>query len=192
MKEQLPLGHHSVLAQFAREYGGPAGGRVVEVGVHQGRTANHVLDEVPTCRLWAVDPWAPYDQSDAQHSGRPYGMVTQEDQEESYGHAIGRLKEHISTGRCHVLRMPSLQAAVELAGGEKFDVVFIDADHRREPVFADCVAWWPLVRKGGILCGHDLGSWDGVAQGIGDFMDHASPGLDLQVYAFNVWGIIKP
>ncbi len=36
-----------------------------------------------------------------------------------------------------------------------FDLVFIDGDHRYEQVFRDIQQYAPLVRTGGILCGHD-------------------------------------
>jgi len=41
---------------------------------------------------------------------------------------------------------------------EYFDLVFIDADHRREGFTADIRAWFPKVKVGGILCGHDYGN----------------------------------
>lgn len=190
---QLTPGHHSVLAQFARQYAqGDAPARVVEVGVLEGRTARYVLDE-SNCHLWAVDPWISYDESDAQHSGNPYGIVPQSVQDQRFVIAQATLKPYTHNGRCKLLRMTSLAAAATLKGeGQKFDIVFIDADHRRDAVFADCVAWWELVRKGGLLCGHDLGSWVGVDQGVANFMDHCAPGLELNVFAFHVWAITKP
>ena len=34
-------------------------------------------------------------------------------------------------------------------------MVYIDGDHRKEPVLADINAWLPKVKKGGIIGGHD-------------------------------------
>lgn len=38
---------------------------------------------------------------------------------------------------------------------ETFGVVYIDASHIYSDVKVDIEAWWPLVKKGGYLCGHD-------------------------------------
>ncbi len=35
------------------------------------------------------------------------------------------------------------------------DYVYIDADHRYEGVLADITAWYPKVKSGGFICGHD-------------------------------------
>lgn len=35
------------------------------------------------------------------------------------------------------------------------DAVLIDADHSAEAVGKDITAWWPKVKSGGYLCGHD-------------------------------------
>ncbi len=40
-------------------------------------------------------------------------------------------------------------------GQQIIDAVFIDADHSEEAVSADISAWWPKVKPGGILAGHD-------------------------------------
>jgi predicted O-methyltransferase YrrM len=40
------------------------------------------------------------------------------------------------------------------------DSIFIDADHHAAEVAADVEAWWPLLRDGGIMCGHDYWSAD--------------------------------
>ena len=39
---------------------------------------------------------------------------------------------------------------------ESVDVVFLDADHVYENVKKDIPAWWPKIKKGGILAGHDF------------------------------------
>ena len=46
------------------------------------------------------------------------------------------------------------------------DLVFLDADHSYAAVAADIAAWRPIVRPGGILCGHDFGSFLGVTRAV--------------------------
>ena len=44
---------------------------------------------------------------------------------------------------------------------ESLDFVFIDADHSEESCFADIQAWYPKIKKTGMLLGHDI-NWDTV------------------------------
>lgn len=72
---------------------------------------------------------------------------------------------------------------VELAklfrdGIGKADLIFIDADHSYESVYADIVAWFPHLEQGGVIFGHDYHAQDfpGVAQAVHDaFGDDAKP-----------------
>ena len=62
--------------------------------------------------------------------------------------------------------MTTLEASKEFDDGY-FDLVFIDADHSYEGVKNDILTWYPKIRKGGLLCGHDF-SWDGIRQAIAE------------------------
>src|ERR1051325_4709866 len=42
----------------------------------------------------------------------------------------------------------------------QFDLVFLDADHDSPGFDQDVAAFWPKVRHGGVLCGHDYGHPD--------------------------------
>ncbi|MBU3591454.1 class I SAM-dependent methyltransferase [Polynucleobacter sp. 78F-HAINBA] len=51
---------------------------------------------------------------------------------------------------------------------ESFDLVYIDGDHTYEGVVKDLAAWYPKVKKGGIICGDDIG-WPGVKKAVDEF-----------------------
>lgn len=54
-----------------------------------------------------------------------------------------------------IIELPSIEAAKQI-DDESLDFVFIDADHSFESVLADITAWFPKVRKGGLISGHDF------------------------------------
>lgn len=62
---------------------------------------------------------------------------------------------------------PSLEVAERLSD---LDFVFIDGDHSYEMVKAELEAWWPKVKVGGVLSGHDYDhngrGWPGVHKAV--------------------------
>lgn len=80
----------------------------------------------------------------------------------------------------------SLRAAVLFADAS-LDFVFIDANHSYEAVINDIRAWWPKIRPGGLLAGHDY-SWTGVARAVHEFFGRT----DLRIpHNINCWGVMK-
>ena len=53
------------------------------------------------------------------------------------------------------IMMPSPPAA-DLFANQSLDLVFIDGDHEHDAVRNDMLAWLPKVRRGGIICGHEM------------------------------------
>ena len=129
---------------------------MVEVGVANGQTSEYLLRKCPTLRLLMVDSW-----TTAPNSSRP-----QETYDRSREFAYSRTE--FAAERRYRMWGPSLECAenvqVKISNhpdwvfGPTFDIVFIDADHRDYSVLSDCAAWWPLVKPGGVLCGHDYDS----------------------------------
>lgn len=114
----------------------------VEVGVCQGRFSANLLSFWPG-HLHLVDAWAPL---------KDYGE--EYDHEKNYELTHQRLKEY--EGRYEIHRKTSLEAAGDFEN-ESFDFVYLDANHAYEAVRDDLAAWWPKVKRGGMLAGDDYG-----------------------------------
>ena len=71
----------------------------------------------------------------------------------------GRIKWHVMT---------SVEAA-KTFDDESLDFVYIDANHEIAEVKADMSAWWPRVKIGGVLCGHDYFSNRGVKKAVDEW-----------------------
>ena len=72
--------------------------------------------------------------------------------------------------KAEICRMTSMEANSLLGEqGKQFDFVYIDANHWYPYVLQDLFAWWQLIRKGGILCGHDFMAHEGVTEAIFNF-----------------------
>lgn len=102
----------------------------------------------------------------------------------------------VATGvekRCHLLTMPSPQAA-HIFPDNFLGAVFIDGDHDYGPAKADITAWWPKIRPGGYLCGHDYGiTFPGVDQAVAECFGGNPHSRPVQVvYAPATFSIRKP
>ena len=73
-----------------------------------------------------------------------------------------------------------------------FDLIFIDADHRYEAVKQDLQDWLPKLKKGGTICGHDYGNWEGVGRAVNEKWSNVRVndqhfGIDSGVATGSVW-----
>ena len=136
-------------------------GHAAEVGVLRGEFSRVVLAVWPGERLHLVDPWVP------QAAGYvDVNNGTADVQDAALASTLANVAEH--AGRVELVRDYSLRAAAGYADAF-FDWVYLDADHRYESVAADIAAWWPKVRPGGVLAGHDFvfdGDFEGGRFGV--------------------------
>ncbi len=121
--------------------------RGVEVGVWRGHTSLALLESFPRLRLYCVDPW---DRGGDQSTMGDDAARLPAAREEFY-----RLTEPYADRRFPI-EMTSDKSARLLADGF-LDFAFIDGCHSYEAVAADVRAWWPKLRRGGLICGHDYG-----------------------------------
>lgn len=75
------------------------------------------------------------------------------------------VKNHNLQDKISVIKSCSWEAA-SLFEDNSLDFVFVDADHQYESVRKDIMAWYPKIRKGGIIAGHDYLSEFRVADAV--------------------------
>lgn len=162
----IPTAHHAILVDLMLPLRRPdLSIYVVEVGVASGHCSRYLLEHVPDICLLLVDNWAVPDHPTKK---------TQESCDQAYESAAELLRQW--PRNAFGMWGDSVKAAT-IIDDEFMDLVFIDADHRYPAVRDDIAAWWPKVRPGGILCGHDYfsprngaGGW-GVKQAVDEWSE---------------------
>lgn len=114
-----------------------------EIGVEQGLYSEVLLKSNPGSKLLLVDPWLAY-QGYREH-------VSQE----KLDGFLEITKNRLAGLNYEVKRGFSVDIAKEVVN-ESLDFVYIDGNHEFSHVVADICAWYPKVRKGGIVAGHDF------------------------------------
>jgi hypothetical protein len=125
-------------------------GLAAEIGTHRGEFAKTLL-KVWKGRLWCVDPWANptgYEEQAAMLPGLGGDGI---DREADLAEARQTLRIYV--GRHTLIRSTSQDAVSQVPNN--LDFVYIDGDHRKDAVYQDLHSWYPKLRKGGILAGHD-------------------------------------
>jgi hypothetical protein len=153
----------------------------VEVGCKDGRTTGVVLEQCPQIQVIAIDPWRKQPKGD-DLARETYEDWNFEEIEKQFWQNVGANKD-----RCEMWRVRGI-AAAETFRARLADVVFIDALHDYGSVCVDIMCWWPLLREGGFLCGHDYNhKWPGVMRAVA----HYFPLLQVGVCPDSVWFVQK-
>jgi hypothetical protein len=122
-------------------------GRGVEVGSNVGEFAEIILSNWGGT-LYMVDPWrslgdeyartapAGFDEALLNNAFRAFTAV------EKFGERAVPIRTFSKT-------------AIDLFPDESLDFVYIDANHEYQHVLEDIELWFPKVKKGGVVSGHD-------------------------------------
>lgn len=134
---------------------------IVEIGAWKGCSTRALADNT-TGQITAVDTFLGTPSEDEMRREL-------EKHEPGWLEAIFR-KNIADLTNVRVMAMSSSSAAWALRA-ERFDMIFIDADHNYEAVKSDILAWMPKLVSGGIIAGHDR-TWTGVKQSIDELVPH--------------------
>lgn len=131
--------------------------RLAEIGVWRGELSRVLWSMKSTEYLLLVDPF------DAAATGMTE-LVTQKQIDAMHDDLM---KEKPETTK--IMRMPSIEAAKKVPDAS-LDFVFIDARHTYQAVSGDICAWWPKIRRGGMIAGDDYGErFPGVALAVREY-----------------------
>ena len=146
----------------------------VEVGCFVGKStsylARRIKDSGKKITLWAIDPGTgSVDKGDgfwdgilAEHGGNTTHAL------------LKNLRECGVLDAVNVLPITSTSAANAVPG--PIDFVFIDGDHHPDAVLADLKAWFPRVKAGGVIAGHDYDChWPDVVRTVNEFFGREVP-----------------
>lgn len=101
-----------------------------------------------------------------------------------------RLGEEIRRERC-VLHLETTINYAKIVDNNFFDVIYIDADHSYDSVQKEISLYWPKVKHGGFLSGHDYyePAWPGVVKAVNEFSTDIK--LPIKIFKDYSWVIHK-
>jgi len=132
--------------------------RGVEIGIASASGSVAMLDRMPHLTLYCIDPWRHFEGLDYEASH------PQEEHEAGYQHAKLRLEPYGK--RAIILRKTSDEAINDIPEG--VDFVFVDGHHSYEQVSKDIANYFPKIKQGGILAGHDYLQVPDVTRAVND------------------------
>lgn len=130
--------------------------RALEIGSYHGKSTTALLNAE---KVWCVDLW------DSSRGGYEIG-------EKDYQRFLKNMTPYLE--RLEIMRGDSheiLDGLLRTSQGF-FDMIFIDGCHEYKFVYGDILRCKKLVRKGGLLCGHDYNkrAWPGVVRAVNELV----------------------
>lgn len=160
---------------FAKVYFGSTPITAVEIGVAKGENALNILTELNIKKIFLIDPYCSYVQN-----GR---LVCKEDDLKNV-----QTKILSNYPQAVLIRKYSHDAVTDI--NAHLDFVYIDGNHDYPFVKRDLELYFPLVREGGLIAGHDYtASFRGIIKATNEFAKEKEIRL---YYSPPDWWFFKP
>jgi SAM-dependent methyltransferase len=134
-----------------------SGARFVEVGAWLGKSTAFMAERIKRSgkliEFNVVDTWQGTEPS-AENGGGTDGLYSLAASGSIRNKFVQNMVDCGVIDYVNPIESDSVKAAEQFED-ESLDFVFIDGDHRSDHVFNDLCAWWPKVKPGGLLAGHD-------------------------------------
>lgn len=154
-----------------------------EIGVFHGNFALIYLEYLDIKKVYLIDPYEAYE----GYEMMGYNSST----------LIEKLREaekeaHIKLD-AYKNKIKWIKATSAIAStcidDESLDFVYIDGSHEHDFVLQDITLYYPKVKKGGLLSGHDYGrpSWPGLSKAVNNFCMENNLKLNVKNYDWWAW-----
>lgn len=116
---------------------------IIDIGPYRGRSTRALADASPRSGVvYAIDNW-----NASINHGRPDTAARTQ--------CYQNLRDLRNAGKVVLIEHDSQAGFPDLLRDVVADMLWIDADHSYDAVTSDCRTYAPLVRPGGLVCGHD-------------------------------------
>ena len=149
----------------------------VEIGTLHGLNALSMLYHLDIKHLYLIDPYILYDD----------GINTYKNRNNDFNIAQRNLKQY--KDKVTIIKKTSQDAVNDVP--DNVDFVYIDGNHSYRYVKNDIESYYPKVRNGGIIGGHDFRSdCEGLCRAVLEFLDKNDLQYQLQGWLTD-WWIVK-
>ena len=162
-------------------------GIFVEIGTWKGRSIMYLAEKIKESgkeiKLFGIDTFEGSESSPAMGDIQEMKKMSKDHLYNLYLKNIEPLKDYI-----HTIRGNS-KLVHDQFEDESIDFLFIDGDHSYESIKQDIFLWYPKVKIGGIISGHDY--VDGLGYGVIQAVKECFSDRDYKVWPPYAWHLIK-
>lgn len=121
-----------------------------EIGVFRGDYSAVIIRDLSPTYLLLVDAWRSFPQAE-------YTDILNNKTDKQWLELARKVKRRFSDNPAVCFRRAlSVEASVKTPDGS-LDFIYIDANHSYDGCLSDLKAWYPKLRDGGVMAGHDWG-----------------------------------
>jgi len=183
------------MAKVLRSHFGDVKTEGAEIGVHNGRFSQYLLQKLPKVRIYMIDIWKGFASNSRYfESMQDFGDAWKHDGTMIRSFWLASTRTQFAADRRYVMRGERMEF-LSLFADASLDWIFIDCDHTYGGVMEDLQAWVPKVRPGGLISGHD---WEhpcprwGVKRAVEDYIATEALKVKIGTGLDYTWWFVKP
>lgn len=161
----------------------------VEIGTYKGRSARAIAENMPDEGfLLCIDPFCDSEGTTAKNEDE-WDKIAKE----CWSNLSDLPATRLSIWYTYSHSASEQWESLNLDPDKELDFVFIDGDHSYEGVKQDILDWFPKLRKGGVLAGHDYNVWPGVTNAVDElFRSKLQDQIESRIgFCSSVWFVTK-